>query len=250
MAITLHEAAKQGDAAEVEALLSQGAKVNAKDKDGNTALHYAAGGGHEEVVASLLKRGVDVNAKDKDGNAALHYAAANGNTKAVEQLLEAGAKIDRRGSNSTTALHWAAVHDHKEVAELLLRRGADVNARDQNGNTPLNLAMRNGCENAAKALSNQDLLQINAHKRREDKLTLEQKKENAIKGGTIGAAAGAALALLVMGATIAALPYIGLAVVIGVALGALAGAFIEPTIKWQDSLLNREKHSPSPGKGR
>ncbi|MFQ5927816.1 MAG: ankyrin repeat domain-containing protein [Terriglobia bacterium] len=51
----LIEAAKKGDAAAVEALLAAGADVNAKDKDGMTALMLAEKEGHTTVVRLLEK---------------------------------------------------------------------------------------------------------------------------------------------------------------------------------------------------
>jgi ankyrin repeat protein len=53
----LLEAAEAGDTARVEQLLEQGADVNAKDKDGYTALMLAAFSGHTETVKTLLDAG-------------------------------------------------------------------------------------------------------------------------------------------------------------------------------------------------
>ena len=50
----------------------QEADVDAKDKDGSTALHRVAGRGDEVVVQLLVDKGVDVKAKDEDGWTALH----------------------------------------------------------------------------------------------------------------------------------------------------------------------------------
>jgi serine/threonine-protein phosphatase 6 regulatory ankyrin repeat subunit B len=44
-------------------LLAAGADVNAKDKDGVTALMWASQGGHITVVQALLAAKADVNAK-------------------------------------------------------------------------------------------------------------------------------------------------------------------------------------------
>ena len=56
----------------ISLLLQAGADVNAKDRDGNTALILAAAE-NPTVVSVLLKAGADVNAKDRDGNTALYW---------------------------------------------------------------------------------------------------------------------------------------------------------------------------------
>ena len=52
----------------VKALLDKGADVNAKSKDGVTALMWASQDGHTEIVKALLiDKGADVNAKSEKG---------------------------------------------------------------------------------------------------------------------------------------------------------------------------------------
>ena len=63
----IHDAAKAGDLAAVQAQLDAGVDVNAKDWLGGTALLEAAIKGHKEVVELLIAKGADVNAKDKYG---------------------------------------------------------------------------------------------------------------------------------------------------------------------------------------
>ena len=72
--------------------LCNGADVNAKDGDGNTAMVWAAYRGHDKVFTLLIKAGADVNSKDSYGNTALLWAASKGNDKAVELLKQHGAK--------------------------------------------------------------------------------------------------------------------------------------------------------------
>ena len=62
----LMEAAANGQADEVRALLDAGDDVNAKDEKGYTALMLAASSGHNEAVQVLLDAGADVHVKDKD----------------------------------------------------------------------------------------------------------------------------------------------------------------------------------------
>lgn len=49
----LIEAAKEGDLKQVQEILEQGADINAKNNEGNTALAMASFGGHIETVKLL-----------------------------------------------------------------------------------------------------------------------------------------------------------------------------------------------------
>ena len=84
------QAAKKGDVETLQSLLaSDPALLNARDKDGSTALHCAAWKDHRELVAFLLGAGADVNAHNENdhwGTTPLH-AAAHANNTAVAKLL-------------------------------------------------------------------------------------------------------------------------------------------------------------------
>ena len=73
------------------AFLNHGAKVDAKDNKGRTALMWAASHGNEQIVRFLLEHGADVNAADANGDTALIYAADRGNTGLVQLLKDKGA---------------------------------------------------------------------------------------------------------------------------------------------------------------
>jgi hypothetical protein len=74
----LLEASEKGDTERVRRLCESLADVNAKDKDGETALIIAIKKGHTEIMKMLLENRADVNAKTKDGKTALHMASENG----------------------------------------------------------------------------------------------------------------------------------------------------------------------------
>src|SRR5208282_1997053 len=63
----LIDAATRGDMGAVQALLAEGADVNARTANGATALILASEEGHREVAQALLAKGADVNAKASDG---------------------------------------------------------------------------------------------------------------------------------------------------------------------------------------
>jgi hypothetical protein len=67
-------AARKGQIDRVRALLTKGANVDGKDKDGRTPLMWAARNGHAETVTLLLERGAKPDERDREGLTA--YALA------------------------------------------------------------------------------------------------------------------------------------------------------------------------------
>jgi ankyrin repeat protein len=148
----LFNAAKNGDAAAVQALLDKGADVNVKKTDGATALMAASQLGHVEVVQLLLAKGADVNAKAVSGATALLIASQNGRTEVVRALLAKGADTNAKASNGATALIVASQQGNKEIVQALLAEGADVNAKMDNGATALMHAANKGDIEVVKLL--------------------------------------------------------------------------------------------------
>lgn len=92
------------------------------------------------VVQELIARGANLEAKGRDGETALHAAAVCGSMDDVQALLTAGASPNTADRDGNTPLHIA--HTHTEVLHLLLQHGAEVNARNKWGRTPLQEAKR------------------------------------------------------------------------------------------------------------
>ena len=89
----LLQATEAGDIVQMQALLANGAEVNARNAYGWTALHVAAAGGDPAVIALLLQHGADVHAQSHIGTTPLDNATTRGGRKAVIDLLLAhGAK--------------------------------------------------------------------------------------------------------------------------------------------------------------
>jgi ankyrin repeat protein len=74
-------AAKRGDLPELQRLLAQRAEVNAKNKEGKTALMYASEKGHQEVRELLIKSGAKWWAVREDGSGDDLNGAAGDNQK-------------------------------------------------------------------------------------------------------------------------------------------------------------------------
>jgi uncharacterized protein len=122
----LFNAVENGDATAVQALLANGADVNAKDADGGTALMAACQKGHREVVQALFAHGAtQVNAKTKySGVSALMEASENGHLDVVQALLEKGADVNTKSDDGRIALTLATQKGHADVGALLVQAGA------------------------------------------------------------------------------------------------------------------------------
>lgn len=125
----------------VNALVSAGGKLNAKDSNsynqrhgGGTPLMLAVKWMQGPSIETLIGLGADVNMKDSERMTALHHVLENKlphrhyNRNAAETVrypTDLKAKVDR-----TT-----------EIVSALIRAGADTNVKDSRGLTPLLLAL-------------------------------------------------------------------------------------------------------------
>ena len=130
-------AARTGDIEDVKRRLDHDADIEAKDRNGYTALMYAVSEGHTEIVELLLDRDANIEAQNRSGYTALMYAVMSARIEMsvrieiVELLLDRGANVDVQGSIiSWTALLHAAMAGHIEIVELLIDHGANVEDRD------------------------------------------------------------------------------------------------------------------------
>ena len=83
-------------------LIARGADVNAKEPSQNqTALMWAAAEHHPDVVKLLIEQGADLQARTKNGFTALHFAAREGDIESARLLLAAGIDINIRSQPAT-----------------------------------------------------------------------------------------------------------------------------------------------------
>jgi cytohesin len=176
----LSVAARAGTVEVVQALLDAGAKVDAANDAGYTALHGAALEGNAVVVRALLKAGAPVGARTSDGETPLHDAADMCRQEIVHILLSAGANVHAQGLLKQTPL-YEAISLHRDpdecgrVVKTLIEAGADVNAvQELTGNTPLIKAL-DSCSYAETLRVVVDLLDAGANP-----LIKNQRGENAV----------------------------------------------------------------------
>jgi hypothetical protein len=141
---SLIEAAGKGRTGDVQSLLSRGARIDARNGNGYTALALAAWRGHGATVKVLLDAGANPNLANEDRKTPLHWAAAFGHAAIVSGLVAAQASLNPRDDQGWTPLAWAAFNNRIPAAQALIASGADVNARTTSGVSVLELARRGG----------------------------------------------------------------------------------------------------------
>jgi len=143
--ISIHEAALNGQSAEVTRNLAEGVNVNTQDQDGRTALMYAAYNGHTEIMEKLIKKGASVNLCDSYGRTALMFASSGPYPAAVKLLLtnKADPNIADKEEHFT-ALMYAAAEGQLETVRLLITYKADPKLKDVDGDNAMTFAQNNG----------------------------------------------------------------------------------------------------------
>ena len=152
--VTVLEAAIQGDAATLRALLKKGGDVSAASADGMTALHWAANTDNAEIARILLQAGANVKATTGlGGYTPLLVASKNGSLAVIQALLDGGSDPNVATTNGTTPVMFAAASGHADAVRLLLDRGARVDARDAKGKSALTFAAADGRTDAINVLT-------------------------------------------------------------------------------------------------
>ncbi|KAJ1450601.1 ankyrin repeat-containing domain protein [Pelagophyceae sp. CCMP2097] len=121
----LCDAAREGRADAVRALLAGGAYINEALK-GRTPLLIAAREGHSGVVQALIDARADLNLATEAGATALFIAAekghsgVNGHLGIVQALIDARADLNLARGDGTSPMSIAAQKGHFEVMKLLV----------------------------------------------------------------------------------------------------------------------------------
>ncbi len=125
------------------------ATLKTLDTDGWSPLHYAAVNSSTACLQELLAAGRGIpeilNARSKEGQTALHFAVVWECPDHVQLLLQAGADVDAANEFDATPLHWACERGAHDVMRVLLDHSPPANAElvDDCGRTPLHVAAEN-----------------------------------------------------------------------------------------------------------
>ena len=128
---------------QLEMYIALGADVNARDRNGDTALHHAIDSENIKAMEILLKNGINVNARSKDGGTPLLFALdRRKNPKIVELLIKYGANVNlgvKEGEDYITPLAFVMETPYPEIINMLLDNGATI----QDGQQLLDLLDKN-----------------------------------------------------------------------------------------------------------
>ncbi|KAJ4855925.1 ankyrin repeats (3 copies) domain-containing protein [Trichoderma breve] len=136
-------AANKGLYSLVEQSLNSGVDIN-NGYEGRSPLSYAVESGSEDTVRLLVSRGARINVQDFDNKTPLSYAIQSDSEAMVKLLLDTGPGIDTEDQISGALLSYAVQRGSEAMVKLLLSRGVGIDAKDQMSRTPLSYAAQSG----------------------------------------------------------------------------------------------------------
>ena len=143
----------------VVALIQKGAKLDAQNANGESAVYSAVRGGDDSpsTINILVSNGLVIDSKDKLGrdnlgNTPLHAAVKWNGFNSAKTLVALGVDVDAQNLSGKTALSDACRSAKKDMAILLIRSGADINATDATGRTVLMDAISSSNEDMVRLL--------------------------------------------------------------------------------------------------
>jgi ankyrin repeat protein len=149
---TVQEVQYKIDGKKTEPMIETG--INAKDRDGNSALMLAVKNNDEPLVKQLVIMGADVAAKNNAGEIPLIVAINMGSVPVVNALLNGGADVATKDRFGDSALACAIDGGYVSVVQALVKTGhADVNTKNRIGTPLLILAMAHTALSYRRTLS-------------------------------------------------------------------------------------------------
>ena len=168
----------------IKLIIDKKAIINARNKEGDTALHKAIRQNYRDICELLLSYGADIFTPNAQGESPLYLTFLSsggfrdwvltpeilqirdglGNTvfhyvvqwqqldEYIPRLISMGADIEAANATGETPLFMAVSKDLQSTTNILIRSGASIAARDVLGNSCLHTAVRWNAQKAASVL--------------------------------------------------------------------------------------------------
>ena len=162
-AISIYEAAKEGNIEAVKQHIAAGTDVNAPGNRDIYGMGYTEtptdaarrnfhGGGHSPAPKNLpqdhphhtFKEIVELLKKHGGHSGSIHVAVQSGDIAGVKALLNGRVNLNKTNLGGRSPLHLAAEKGHKEIASLLLDKGAEIDFGNWSDKTALHYAAEKG----------------------------------------------------------------------------------------------------------
>ena len=144
----------------VQALVDNGAALDARDVHGHTPLHFACLVGYQYLISLLDRNQISIlTIKDNNGCIPLHYACKNSHLECIREFLvqapdffgdlmkvannDGTTPLSVRTSSGGTILHIASENGDLSIVKKVFEAGADPNITDRLGCTSLYYACKN-----------------------------------------------------------------------------------------------------------
>lgn len=127
-------------------VLSLHPDLEAKNKDGLTAIHIAVGLDRQNMIRELLEAGADSTQHDNEGLNVWHKAALSDSVRIWDVLCQypADKHLEVRTRQGYTPLLCAAYVGDSTKIQYLLEKGADMRAKNMEGHTLLHIICSKG----------------------------------------------------------------------------------------------------------
>ena len=126
----------------IDQLISKGANILAKSRQGLNVMHMAAQGDNPNIIVYFKDRyDINIYSVDNNGNTPLHWACYTCSENAVNFLLSYMDEINMQDKQGQTPLHIAIFTERVKIIKKLLHKGANIMIRDKKGKTAVDLAI-------------------------------------------------------------------------------------------------------------
>lgn len=86
-----------------------------------------------KLAKIIIDNGADLNTKDRNGNTALHYCVYYRNYKLMELLIKEGVDVNIQDNNGNTTLQLSLMRGYINFSNFLVNNGADKSIKNFNG---------------------------------------------------------------------------------------------------------------------